>query len=167
MFPCDIVADLDPVPSPPDSGSAGFDPCIDDEVETYLNRPEVQAALHANDSAHALPWAWSDCNQRIHYNWCGLVYHSDSAPGCVINDFQELLARLAATAQPHLDTVHHTHAEPLQASSLSHPQLMVPARLYQQSSPISYAYTSPVTRVATSACAGRPARRPCCRYTSR
>lgn len=54
-----------------DSGSAGFDPCVDDEVEAYLNRGDVQAALHANDSAHALPWAWSDCNHRIRYNWCG------------------------------------------------------------------------------------------------
>ena len=53
-----------------DSGSAGYDPCIDDEVEAYLNRGDVQDALHANDSEHALPWAWSDCNHRIRYNWC-------------------------------------------------------------------------------------------------
>ena len=51
-----------------DSGSANFDPCVDDEVEAYLNRADVQAALHANDSAHALPWAWKDCNPRIKYN---------------------------------------------------------------------------------------------------
>ena len=59
-----------------DSGSAGYDPCIDNEVEAYLNRGDVQAALHANDSAHALPYPWSDCNHRIHYNWCanGIVH---------------------------------------------------------------------------------------------
>ncbi len=57
-----------------DSGSAGYDPCIDDEVEAYLNRGDVQAALHANDSAHALPYPWSDCNHRIHYNWCAIEF---------------------------------------------------------------------------------------------
>jgi hypothetical protein len=54
---------------------------VDDEVEAYLNRADVQAALHANDSAHALPWAWKDCNPRIKYNQCGgCVPVSD--PGC-------------------------------------------------------------------------------------
>jgi serine carboxypeptidase-like clade 2 len=36
-----------------------YDPCVDDEVETYLNRPEVQVALHANVTG--LPYRWTDC----------------------------------------------------------------------------------------------------------
>ncbi|KAG1653581.1 hypothetical protein FOA52_008028, partial [Chlamydomonas sp. UWO 241] len=50
-------------------GSAGstpeepaYDPCIDDEVEAYLNLPEVQAALHA------LPRKWVDCSRYVQYS---------------------------------------------------------------------------------------------------
>lgn len=50
-------------------GSLGghYDPCVDDEVEQYLNRAEVQAALHANTSGQ-LPWPWQDCNHRVRYS---------------------------------------------------------------------------------------------------
>ncbi|KAH9543433.1 hypothetical protein CY35_13G064700 [Sphagnum magellanicum] len=36
-----------------------YDPCVADEVETYLNRPEVQVALHANITG--LPYQWTHC----------------------------------------------------------------------------------------------------------
>ena len=32
-----------------------------------MNRPEVQAALHANVSA-SLPWRWKDCTEEIVYS---------------------------------------------------------------------------------------------------
>ena len=44
-----------------------YDPCIDGEVEAYFNRPEVQAALHANVSG-ALPWRWTDCSPLVQYS---------------------------------------------------------------------------------------------------
>lgn len=43
-----------------------YDPCVDDEVEVYLNRPEVQKALHANTTL--LPWRWTDCSDVLNYS---------------------------------------------------------------------------------------------------
>jgi len=63
-------------------------------VEAYLNRGDVQAALHANDSAHALPWAWSDCNHRIHYNWCARELSSFSEQQSFIIEYSTNLAGL-------------------------------------------------------------------------
>jgi len=40
--------------------SSKYDPCVDNEVEQYFNRPEVQAAIHANVSG-MLPYPWADC----------------------------------------------------------------------------------------------------------
>ncbi|WIA18548.1 hypothetical protein OEZ85_009991 [Tetradesmus obliquus] len=62
----------------PDAGDGGvddgsqprrprYDPCVDGEVETYLNLPEVQAALHANQT-RKLPWRWADCTSQISYS---------------------------------------------------------------------------------------------------
>ncbi|GJY75058.1 putative peptidase S10, serine carboxypeptidase, alpha/beta hydrolase fold protein [Tanacetum coccineum] len=45
----------------------GFDPCGLDYVESYLNIPEVQKALHANITG--LPGQWQDCNDEIFDNW--------------------------------------------------------------------------------------------------
>ncbi|GAB2275292.1 Serine carboxypeptidase-like 34 [Dionaea muscipula] len=42
---------------------AGYDPCADDYTETYLNRPDVQAALHAN--ATKIPYSWTHCSDAI------------------------------------------------------------------------------------------------------
>ncbi|KAL6748591.1 serine carboxypeptidase-domain-containing protein [Haematococcus lacustris] len=44
-----------------------YDPCVDDEVELYLNRPEVQRALHVNQT-HKLPGKWQDCTRKISYS---------------------------------------------------------------------------------------------------
>ena len=49
-----------------DSGSATYDPCIDNEVESYFNRPEVQQAMHANLTA--LPWRWTGCSPLVEYS---------------------------------------------------------------------------------------------------
>ncbi|GAQ88391.1 serine carboxypeptidase [Klebsormidium nitens] len=43
-----------------------YDPCIDDEVAIYLNRPEVQKAIHANVTH--LPYAWTGCTEAIEYS---------------------------------------------------------------------------------------------------
>ncbi|KAI3426409.1 hypothetical protein D9Q98_008779 [Chlorella vulgaris] len=43
------------------------DPCIDSEAEAYLNRRDVQLALHANVSGQ-LPGPWQDCTPRIEYS---------------------------------------------------------------------------------------------------
>ena len=44
-----------------------YDPCVDLEVATYLNRPEVQAALHVNASGQ-LPGPWADCSSIVQYS---------------------------------------------------------------------------------------------------
>ncbi|KAL4423355.1 hypothetical protein ABPG77_004286 [Micractinium sp. CCAP 211/92] len=44
-----------------------YDPCIDSETEAYLNRPDVQQALHANVSGE-LPGPWQDCTSKISYS---------------------------------------------------------------------------------------------------
>lgn len=38
---------------------AGYDPCASDYTELYLNRPEVQKALHANVTK--IPYPWTHC----------------------------------------------------------------------------------------------------------
>ncbi|GMN52518.1 hypothetical protein TIFTF001_021662 [Ficus carica] len=38
---------------------AGYDPCASDYTETYFNRPDVQAALHANVTK--IPYPWTHC----------------------------------------------------------------------------------------------------------
>lgn len=62
-----------------------YDPCVDDEVEVYLNLPEVQKALHANQTAGVLPWKWSDCNGLIQYSTEDLL-------STVLPVYEELLA---------------------------------------------------------------------------
>jgi serine carboxypeptidase-like clade 2 len=52
----------------PDSNSAAgcmlnYDPCSDSRIQTYLNRAEVKAAIHANASI-----AWTDCSNIITYS---------------------------------------------------------------------------------------------------
>ncbi|XP_059278295.1 serine carboxypeptidase-like 45 isoform X2 [Lycium ferocissimum] len=41
------------------------DPCLSDRINLYLNKPEVQKALHAN--ATHLPYTWNFCLGQIHY----------------------------------------------------------------------------------------------------
>lgn len=44
-----------------------YDPCVDNEVEAYLNLPAVQAAIHANQTVK-LHYRWTDCTSRIQYS---------------------------------------------------------------------------------------------------
>ncbi|XP_009762845.1 serine carboxypeptidase-like 45 [Nicotiana sylvestris] len=41
------------------------DPCLTDRINLYLNKPEVQKALHANTTY--LPYAWDFCLGNLHY----------------------------------------------------------------------------------------------------
>ncbi|KAH9318095.1 hypothetical protein KI387_019864 [Taxus chinensis] len=45
----------------------GVDVCIDNEITSYLNRREVQQALHANTTA--LPYSWEACSRVIVYKF--------------------------------------------------------------------------------------------------
>ncbi|KAK1416367.1 hypothetical protein QVD17_32158 [Tagetes erecta] len=42
---------------------SGYDPCQSDYTETYLNKPDVQASLHANTTK--IPYAWTHCSDVI------------------------------------------------------------------------------------------------------
>ena len=40
-------------------------------MQAYFNRPDVQAALHANRSQHALPYGpWQGCSTIVKYSQC-------------------------------------------------------------------------------------------------
>jgi serine carboxypeptidase-like clade II len=41
-----------------------YHPCVDEFLTTYLNRQDVQAAIHAN-----ITYKWSDCSSLVHYNY--------------------------------------------------------------------------------------------------
>ncbi|KAL2939077.1 Serine carboxypeptidase-like 34 [Bienertia sinuspersici] len=43
--------------------AAGYDPCASDHTDAYMNRPDVQAALHANVTKLSYPW--THCNNNI------------------------------------------------------------------------------------------------------
>eukprot|EP00890_Picochlorum_soloecismus_P004864 jgi/Picsp_1/5379/NSC_02740-R1_protein len=44
-----------------------YDPCIDNKVELYLNRKEVQIALHANTTGD-IPGPWKSCTDNLYYS---------------------------------------------------------------------------------------------------
>lgn len=50
----------------PASAPGDYDPCVDNEVEIYFNREDVQRALHANVTH--MPGPWKDCNPNIAYS---------------------------------------------------------------------------------------------------
>ncbi|KXZ45430.1 hypothetical protein GPECTOR_55g336 [Gonium pectorale] len=66
-----------------DGADPGYDPCVDDEVETWLNLPEVQRALHANQTVK-LPWRWTDCTR-------GIVYSREDLLSSMLPVYQRLL----------------------------------------------------------------------------
>ncbi|GER43600.1 serine carboxypeptidase-like protein [Striga asiatica] len=43
------------------------DPCIDDYINAYFNRAEVQKALHANITN--IPYVWQICSDVVYDNW--------------------------------------------------------------------------------------------------
>ncbi|KAK7264130.1 hypothetical protein RJT34_31734 [Clitoria ternatea] len=61
---------------------AGYDPCASDYTAMYLNRPEVQKALHANVTK--IPYPWSHCSDNI-------TFWSD-APQSVLPVIKKLIA---------------------------------------------------------------------------
>ncbi|XP_041995852.1 serine carboxypeptidase-like 40 isoform X2 [Salvia splendens] len=60
-----------------------MDPCTDDYVEAYLNRPQVQKALHANLTN--IPYAWQLCSNDVPFNW-------QDMPWTVLPLLKELMA---------------------------------------------------------------------------
>ncbi|XP_076887210.1 serine carboxypeptidase 1-like [Bidens hawaiensis] len=65
VFPFEIYAPL--CLNGTSTKTVGFDPCTQDYIESYLNIPEVQKALHANLTS--LPGHWEDCNDGIFKKW--------------------------------------------------------------------------------------------------
>jgi serine carboxypeptidase-like clade 2 len=51
----------------PSGSTAGYDPCSDDETATYLNRADVQTALHV-DTGKTISREWSDCSPTLDYS---------------------------------------------------------------------------------------------------
>jgi hypothetical protein len=86
-----------------------YDPCIDNEVEVYLNNPAVQAAIHANTTG-TVPGPWQDCSDRVQYSekdflssmipvWkslvksgvrLGPVFHLDSFNICMASSYSAI-----------------------------------------------------------------------------
>ncbi|KAL1559580.1 hypothetical protein AAHA92_09907 [Salvia divinorum] len=66
----------------PSSQAVNIDPCIDQYVHTYLNRPEVQQALHANITK--IPYDWQACSKVIG-EW-------QDSPSTVIPHLKDLIA---------------------------------------------------------------------------
>ncbi|XP_037430000.1 serine carboxypeptidase 1-like isoform X2 [Triticum dicoccoides] len=59
------------------------DPCTNHYVSSYLNRPEVQRALHANTTG--LKYPWTDCSQLVFDNW-------KDAPETVLPSIRKLIS---------------------------------------------------------------------------
>ncbi|VAI78598.1 serine carboxypeptidase-like 34 [Triticum dicoccoides] len=45
-----------------------YDPCLDNYAAAYLNRRDVQHALHANATG-SIPYAWSACSDPLFQHW--------------------------------------------------------------------------------------------------
>nr|GMD39477.1 serine carboxypeptidase-like 34 [Ipomoea batatas] len=45
----------------------GYDPCASDYTEVYMNRPDVQKALHANTTG--IPYPWTHCRSDNTTSW--------------------------------------------------------------------------------------------------
>ena len=48
--------------------AGAYDPCVDNEVTAYFNRPDVQAAMHANQTYNQLSYAWTGCSSVVQYS---------------------------------------------------------------------------------------------------
>ncbi|KGN45085.1 serine carboxypeptidase-like 34 [Cucumis sativus] len=60
----------------------GYDPCSSDYTEMYLNRPDVQKALHANVTK--IPYPWTHCSDNITF-W-------KDAPSSILPIIKKLVA---------------------------------------------------------------------------
>lgn len=45
-----------------------YDPCLDESAIRYLNRPDVQKALHANATG-SIPYGWAPCSDPMNNSW--------------------------------------------------------------------------------------------------
>ncbi|KAL9682298.1 hypothetical protein QQ045_014093 [Rhodiola kirilowii] len=61
---------------------AGYDPCVSENTAVYLNRPDVQKALHANVTKISYPW--SHCSKNIRF-W-------SNAPPSMLPVIEKLIA---------------------------------------------------------------------------
>ena len=91
----DVCLENQPAKSPSSSSSKPFflrqpryDPCIDNEVEIYMNRPDVQAALHANSSGNTQPGPWVTCTPRIDYSREDLLSSMLPVYAQLLNDYK-------------------------------------------------------------------------------
>ncbi|KAL8172086.1 hypothetical protein V2J09_023890 [Rumex salicifolius] len=66
VYPYDIYARLCNSSVSPNPDTV-YDPCSDNYVHSYLNLPQVQAALHANVTK--LPYPWRTCSLNITKHW--------------------------------------------------------------------------------------------------
>ncbi|XP_076890563.1 serine carboxypeptidase-like 34 [Bidens hawaiensis] len=64
------------------SKPTGYDPCQSDYTESYLNKPNVQAALHANTTK--IPYPWTHCSDAITF-W-------NDAPASILPIIRKLVA---------------------------------------------------------------------------
>ncbi|CAM6105506.1 unnamed protein product [Calypogeia fissa] len=55
----------------PLTATDSYDPCVDNEVEEYLNQPDVQKALHVD--VPGIPYRWADCSDIVHYSYSDLL----------------------------------------------------------------------------------------------
>ncbi|XP_059633362.1 serine carboxypeptidase-like 34 [Cornus florida] len=60
----------------------GYDPCASDYTEVYMNRPDVQEALHANVTN--IPYPWTHCSDNITF-W-------GDAPASILPIIKKLIA---------------------------------------------------------------------------
>ncbi|KAL8224274.1 hypothetical protein R6Q57_019749 [Mikania cordata] len=60
----------------------GYDPCQSQYTNSYMNKPKVQAALHANTTK--IPYPWSHCSDAIKY-W-------NDAPDSILPFIKKLVA---------------------------------------------------------------------------
>ncbi|KAL6562149.1 Serine carboxypeptidase-like 31 [Orobanche gracilis] len=56
-----------PITAPTSPGFMAYDPCLDDYVESYYNRLDVQKALHVSDGTTLRNW--SICNSTLFDSW--------------------------------------------------------------------------------------------------
>ncbi|KAL2484976.1 Serine carboxypeptidase-like 34 [Abeliophyllum distichum] len=61
---------------------SGYDPCLSDYTEIYMNRPDVQKALHANITR--IPYPWTHCSNNISF-W-------RDAPASILPTISKLIA---------------------------------------------------------------------------
>ncbi|CAM6105507.1 unnamed protein product [Calypogeia fissa] len=55
----------------PLTATDSYDPCVDNEVEEYLNQPDVQKALHVD--IPGIPYRWIVCSDIVRYSYSDLL----------------------------------------------------------------------------------------------